>query len=301
MIYTRAAKLLAENGIEIIENAPLASYTSFRIGGAARLAVFPKSGEQAVTAFSVLRGEGARILVLGNGTNVLISDDGYQGAAVILSGMKRCEYREGLIYADAGASMTHVAAEAAKLSLSGLEFAYGIPGTVGGGVFMNAGAYGGEIAQVIADSCWYDLATGECGAYHGADHGFSYRKSAYMDSTKIVLSAAFKLSSGDREEIESRMSDFMARRREKQPLEYPSAGSVFKRGNGFITAKLIEDAGLKGRRIGGAEVSEKHAGFIINRGGATAKDVLELVEIIKAEVKAKFDKTIECEIRYIEN
>ena len=203
------------------------------------------------------------------------------------------------ITADAGIPLTKLASVAAKEWLSGLEFAYGIPGTLGGGIYMNAGAYGGEMSQVVVSSRYYDAATGECGIYDGAAHEFAYRHSAYMDSAKIVLSATMKLTRGDKNAIEAAMADYMSRRRDKQPLEYPSAGSVFKRGNGFITAQKIDEAGLKGRTVGGAQVSEKHAGFIINKGGATASDVLELIEIIKTEVHEKFALYIECEVRYI--
>ena len=301
MNHTRAVTRFVTQNIEVRENHPLAPHTSFRIGGPARLAVFPKTAEEAAAAISVLREENVRTLILGNGTNVLIADEGFDGAAVILTGMKSCEYRDGLLWADAGASVTHVAAEAAKLSLAGLEFAYGIPGTVGGGIYMNAGAYGGEMAQVAEVSRWYDPATGAFGETVGEAHGFAYRRSVYMDSDKIILSAALKLTPGDRGEIEARMADYLSRRRDKQPLEYPSAGSVFKRGNGFITAKLIDDAGLRGRSVGGAQVSEKHAGFIINRGGATACDVKKLIDIVKAEVFRQFGREIECEIRMIGN
>ncbi|MBE6610985.1 MAG: UDP-N-acetylmuramate dehydrogenase [Ruminococcaceae bacterium] len=299
MNYTRAAKRLAELTIEYREQEPMSEHTSFRIGGPAKLAVFPRSKDEAVKALSVFHDEDANILILGNGTNVLMPDAGFDGAAVILTGMKSCGVRDGLLIADAGASVTRVAAEAAKHGLAGLEFAYGIPGTVGGGVYMNAGAYGGEMAQVVAESSWYDPETGETGVFIGDANGFAYRNSAYMGTKKIILSASFRLMPGERSEIEARMEDYLCRRREKQPLEFPSAGSTFKRGNGFITAQIIDEAGLKGRRVGGAQVSEKHAGFIINRGGATAEDVLALVKIIKTEVYEKFGKTIECEIRCI--
>ena len=299
MLYTRAAELLSEHTIEYAENEPLAPHTSFRIGGPARLAVYPDTVEKAVTALSILRNEGARILVLGNGTNVLIADEGFDGAAVILTGMHACELRDGELYCEAGVSLTRAAMAAAKLSLSGLEFAYGIPGTIGGGVYMNAGAYGGEMSQVVRTSTWYDLATGESGSFKGDAHDFAYRHSAYMNSSKIVLSASLRLKPGVREDIEAVMNDYMSRRRAKQPLEYPNAGSIFKRGADFFTAQLIDEAGLKGRSVGGAQVSEKHAGFIVNRGGATARDVLTLIDIIKTEIKEKFDKEIECEVRYI--
>jgi len=209
---TRAAKQLAEQNIEVREQHPLAPHTSFRIGGPARLAVFPKTAEEAAAALAVLREERMRTLILGNGTNVLMPDEGFDGAVVILTGMKSCEYRDGLLQVDAGASVTHVAAEAAKRSLTGMEFAYGIPGTVGGGIYMNAGAYGGEMAQITAVSRWYDPETGTFGETVGDAHDFAYRRSVYMDSRKIILSAALKLESGDRTEIEVLMADYLIRR-----------------------------------------------------------------------------------------
>lgn len=299
MNYTRTAERLTASKIKYSENTPLAKYTSFRIGGAARLAVFPVSCDEAAAAFDILREENVRTVVLGNGTNVLVADEGFDGAAVILSGMKSCTVKGEYIIAEAGASITRVSAAAARHSLTGLEFAYGIPGTVGGGIYMNAGAYGGDMSQVVVSSSYYDLATGERGTLEGDAHEFCYRHSVYMDSTKVVLSAVLKLSVGERDSVEAAMADYLSRRRDKQPLEYPSAGSTFKRGNGFITAQKIDEAGLKGVSVGGAQVSEKHAGFVINRGGATARDVLELIDIIKREVKEKFGLDIECEVRYI--
>lgn len=302
MNYQNALARLTDVKIEYSENTLLAPHTSFRIGGAARLAVFPSSCDEAVMVFDILREENIPTLVLGNGTNVLVSDDGYNGAAVILTGMRTCSVSGESITADAGVPLTRLAIEAAKNSLAGLEFAYGIPGTVGGGIYMNAGAYGGDMSQVVVSSRYYDLASGECGTVDdGTAHEFAYRHSVYMNSTKVILSATLTLTHSERDEIESKMNDYMSRRREKQPLEYPSAGSTFKRGNGFITSQIIDEVGLKGRRVGGAEVSEKHAGFVINRGGATAKDVLELIDIIKAEVKNKTGYDIECEVRYIGN
>lgn len=296
---TRAAKRLAEQNIEACVNHPLAPHTSFRIGGPARLAVFPKTAKEAAAALAVLREEGVRTLVLGNGTNVLIADEGFDGAVVILTGMKSCEYRDGLLQVGAGASVTHVAAEAAKLSLSGMEFAYGIPGTVGGGIYMNAGAYGGEMAQITAVSRWYDPVTGTFGETVGDAHGFAYRRSVYMESEKVILSAAMKLEPGDRTEIEAQMADYLSRRRDKQPLEYPSAGSTFKRPEGYFAAKLIEDCGLKGLQVGGAQVSEKHSGFVVNKGGATCADVLELCSRIYDTVLDRFGVPLEREVELL--
>ncbi len=301
MDYTCAVARLTDAKIEYSENTPLAPLTSFRIGGNARIAVFPKSCDEVITVFDILRLEAVPTVVLGNGTNVLVSDDGYNGAAVILSGLRSCTVSGESITADAGIPLTGLALTASKHSLSGLEFAYGIPGTLGGAIYMNAGAYGGDMSQVTVSSRYYDLTSGEVGVITGGEHEFAYRHSVYMDSTKVILSVTLQLKTGDKSEIEAKMNDFMSRRREKQPLEYPSAGSTFKRGNGFITSQVIDEVGLKGRSVGGAQVSEKHAGFVINKGGAVAKDVLALIDIIKKEVKEKTGYEIECEIRYIES
>ncbi len=299
MNYKNLASVLNSEGIEAVESCPLAQHTTFKIGGAAKLAVFPKSADEAISLFDRLRTLETKVLLLGNGSNVLISDKGFDGVAVITDRMKAFSRNGDTLEAEAGLSLTRLASLAADASLSGLEFAYGIPGTVGGGIFMNAGAYGGELGSLVSSSRWYDLETGEVGEYSNSEQSFSYRHSVFMDEKKLVLSSVFKLSRGNEADIRAKMNDFMSQRREKQPLELPSAGSVFKRGNGFITAKLIEEVGLKGRRIGGAEVSKKHAGFIVNLGGATSDDVLRLIDEIKREIFEKTGFTIECEIRYI--
>lgn len=309
--YKELCGELAAMGISARTDYRLADYTSFKIGGEAGLAVFPRDVGELVETLRRLYGEGARCVVLGNGTNVLFDDAGYNGAVVILGEMKHFDGivdasgasglapDEVIISADAGYPLTRLASDAAALSLTGLEFAYGIPGSVGGGVFMNAGAYGGELSDVVYRSRWYDPDSGETGYFTRDEHEFAYRHSIYMDCRRVILSAEFRLKVGDKAQIRALCDDYMSRRREKQPLEYPSAGSVFKRGNGFITAKLIEDAGLKGCAVGGAQVSEKHAGFIINRGGATASDVLRLIRHIQATVRDRFGADIECEVRYI--
>ncbi len=299
MDYKSAALRLKEQKIEYGENVVLAQYTTFRIGGAAKLAVFPKNISEACAVLKLMRDEGIRVLVIGNGSNLLVSDNGFDGAAVILSGMRNVSFDGCTIRADAGVPLTRLALEASKRSLTGLEFAYGIPGSVGGAVYMNAGAYGGEMSQVIVSSTYYDPESRDICELSSSNHDFRYRHSSYMENGRIILSAEFRLEDGDKDVITAKMNELMSRRRDKQPLEYPSAGSVFKRGNGFITAQAIDEAGLKGRRVGGAEVSQKHAGFIVNLGGATAGDVLSLIKIIKAEVLEKFGYEIECEIRYI--
>ncbi len=299
MKYLAIEKKLSELEIKYGRDIPLSSYTSFGIGGEVSLAVFPDGSDKVTKILNLLRENDVRVLILGNGSNVLIDDKGFEGVAVILSGLRGCSVDGTKIYAEAGVPLTGLSLTAQKNSLAGLEFAYGIPGTVGGGVYMNAGAYGGDMSQVVTDTRYYDMNTGEIGIFTGDENDFAYRHSVYSDSNKVILSANFELKQGDKVKIKETMDDYMNRRREKQPLEYPSAGSVFKRGEGFITAKLIDEAGLRGRRVGGAEVSEKHAGFIVNHGGATAADVLSLIEIIKTEVKNKFGCDIHCEIRYI--
>lgn len=299
MNYPHVERKLSELGIKCELNISLSSYTSFCIGGAVSLAVFPASEDEAVAVLSLLRENEVRTLIVGNGTNLLVDDGGFDGAAVIMSGLRGVLVSEERIHAECGVPLTGLSSTAQKHSLSGLEFGYGIPGTVGGGVYMNAGAYGGDMSQVVVRTRYFDMETGEIGEFAGEEHLFSYRHSVYEDSSKVILSADFVLCPGDKAEIKAKMDEYMTCRRTKQPLEYPSAGSVFKRGDGFYTAKLIDEAGLRGRRVGGAEVSEKHAGFIVNRGGATSADVLALIDIIKSEVKEKFGVDIVCEIKYV--
>lgn len=298
MDYSLTAKRLENAGIKFVENVPLSQYTTFKIGGPANLVVFPKTADEAVAALDILREDGVRIVVLGNGSNVLVADEGIDGAVVILSDMKYYNF-SGRLSVDAGVSITHLASVAAKYCFGGLEFAYGIPGTVGGAIYMNAGAFGSEIGSIVVSTRYYDLDTGECGYYYYDEHEFSYRHSVYMGTNKVILSASLRLPIGSLGSCDEKMNEYMSARREKQPLDMPSAGSVFKRSENFIAAKVIDEAGLKGRRVGGAEVSTKHAGFIVNRGDATAKDVLELIEIVKAEVYEKFGHKLECEVRYI--
>ncbi len=299
MNYTAVETKLSELGIKYLKSVPLSSYTSFSIGGEASLAAFPGSEDEAISLLSHIRVADVPYLILGNGTNVLASDKGFDGIVIIMSGLRGISMDANHIHVECGVPLTGLSLTAQKHSLSGLEFAYGIPGTVGGGVYMNAGAYGGELSQIVTHTRYFDMSTGEVGEYYGDEHEFSYRHSIYDGSDKVILSVDLTLKPGDGVEIRAQMDDYMNRRKEKQPLEYPSAGSVFKRGDGFITAKLIDEAGLRGRRVGDAQVSEKHAGFIVNRGSATAEDVLTLIEIIKNEVKEKFGVTIHCEVKYI--
>lgn len=276
-------------------NSPLSQISTFRIGGDADVIVYPKTLSAAKHLIAGAKECGVRYDVFGNCSNVLFDDKGYRGAVILTGDMSSVTVSGNILTAECGASLVSVTLAAEKAGLSGLEFAYGIPGSVGGAVYMNAGAYGGEMSDVVLSTEFVtrDMAVG---CLSGADHRFGYRKSAYSEGAGFLLSATFGLIPAEKAVIRSKMDEFMQKRREKQPLEYPSAGSAFKRYPGFYTAKLIDDAGLKGFSVGGAQVSSKHAGFIINKGGATSADVHELVRIIKEKVYEKNGINIECEI-----
>lgn len=298
--YSRVAEMLSAKGIKIFENEPLAPHSTFRIGGAARLAAMPDSTERIIDAVKAAKEEELDFIVIGNGSNVLFSDKGFDGLVIFTRSADSVVIKGNRVFADAGAPFTKLAVTVKNAGLTGLEFAYGIPGSVGGAVYMNAGAYNGEASQVVASSTAYDDLTGAVSVISKEEHNFGYRTSVYSQNKDrlTVLSAEFELKEGDSAAIWETMQDLIRRRREKQPLEYPNAGSVFKRPQGYFVGKLITDAGLKGYTIGGAQVSEKHAGFIINRGGATAEDVLRLVEHIQNTVHEQFGVSLECEINF---
>lgn len=278
-------------------NSPIAPKTTFKIGGSARAAATPHTKKALSELIAALNESGEKYMILGNGSNVLFMGD-YDGTLVLTKKLCGVSVEGEMMTALCGASVTALSARARDESLTGMEFAYGIPGSIGGGVYMNAGAYGGSLSDIVLSSEAID----ECGnvrTFSAEEHGFSYRDSAFIHNGYTVLSTTLKLKSGSREEISALMEDYMQRRKDKQPLDMPSAGSVFKRGNGFITAQVIDRCGLKGLRIGDAEVSTKHAGFIVNRGKATGDEVLRLVEKVKSEVLRMEGKEIECEIRII--
>ncbi len=279
---------------------PLSKYTSFRIGGPARRMAFPRNAEQAVLLLSFAAGCGARPFVLGNGTNLLFPDEGIDRLVVNTRDMAEVRLLEdGRVRAEAGASLARVANYACQQGLAGLEFAHGIPGSVGGGVCMNAGAYGGELAQVI-ESVTVLFPDEGVKALPCGDMAFGYRHSLLMEHPDaVVLSAVFALQPDDSAAIRGRMDELMARRKASQPLEYPSAGSTFKRPEGHFAGRLIEEAGCKGLTIGGAQVSEKHAGFVINVGGATCADVLALMAEVQRRVKENSGVTLEPEVRIV--
>jgi len=284
-----------ELGCEVRRNESLKGYTSFKIGGICDGVIVLDSEEACCKLPMKCRTEGVPFYIFGKGSNLIVSDRKI-GGIVFVFGEKLSDVNVSgnIISAGAGASFTRLAVKAAEHSLSGLEFAYGIPGSVGGAVYMNAGAYGGETKDVIK-SVRAACPDGTVREFGCDALEMSYRKSIFSGSDMIIISADFALQSGNRSEIKVKMDDLMSRRREKQPLEYPSAGSTFKRPEGSYASLLIDQCGLKGRSVGGAEVSTKHAGFIVNKGGATYSDLMQLIDIVKKEVYEKTGYTLECE------
>ncbi len=291
--------ILEKLNIEYEKDLPLALRSSFRIGGAADIAVFPKNESELAKAVCAVKDCGLPMLIIGNGSNMLFEDAGFRGAVIFTEKMNETRVEGNSIFAGAGASFTALAVTAKNASLTGLEFAYGIPGSVGGAVVMNAGAYGGEVAQVIESCRVYDIEKDTFFTLTRDEMKLSYRHSVFGENEDLIcLSAKFTLAEGNSAEIDEKMRELMQRRRDKQPLEFPSAGSVFKRpAPDLFVGKMIEDSGLKGFTVGGARVSEKHAGFIVNIGGATASDVRELVAQIKAVIRVNYGVELECEIR----
>ena len=290
---------LMNTGLKIAFDEPMSNHTSFQIGGNADALIKPSSAEEIKKAISVCKRLDIEYHIIGNGTNLLVSDKGVRGAVIQLrdemSDIKVCG---NTIYADAGALLSSVAQSALKHSLSGFECLGGIPGTVGGAVYMNAGAYGAQISDILTESTYTDHNGNFC-ILAKDEHDFGYRKSAYTNTDKIITGASFCLTPAPQEQIRALMKKCTEQRRDKQPLTFPSAGSVFKRPEGYFAGSLIEQAGLKGFCTGGACVSEKHAGFIINTGGATAKDVTELIAHIQKTVYEKNAVMLECEIKML--
>ena len=290
-----------ECGCDLLMDEPMSRHTTFKIGGPAEIFVEAKDVEALKNLVSWAEESKLKYMLLGNGSNLLVSDKGIEGAVITLGG----EFKdirlvsEDTIACGAGVTLAKLSSFALENSLEGLEFAWGIPGTVGGAVFMNAGAYGGEIKDVLK-TCRHMTQDGQVVTLSEKDFNFGYRKSIYKENKWTILDCVFKLKKGNKEDIKAKMTDFMNRRTSKQPLEYPSAGSVFKRPEGNFAGTLIEQCGLKGTSVGGACVSEKHAGFIINKGGATCKDVCDLVELIQKTVKDKTGYQLERELIIVE-
>lgn len=295
---TELIELCKKLNIEFEENVPMSKHTTFKIGGPARLVVYPENQEQIGALVKEAKAADVRLMAIGNGSNLLVDDNGIDACVMVLD-EHFAEIRlidDETVYAGAGAMLIKVCRFAYENGLSGLEFAYGIPGTCGGGAFMNAGAYGGEMKDVLF-KCSHIDSNGDAGCLEGDDLKLSYRHSAYYDNGCIITGLYLKLKKADKAEIKAKMDDLLSRRRDKQPLEYPSAGSTFKRPEGFFAGALIEQCGLKGRTVGGAQVSEKHSGFVINIGGATCRDVLDLCKICSDTVLEQTGVTLEMEIR----
>ena len=289
----------AAGSAAVLENEPMSRHTTFRIGGPADLFVCPEHTEQIVKILQLCKEAEVPYFVLGNGSNLLVSDAGYRGGILQLDqNYQACRREEERFTVKSGILLAKLAAAAREASCTGLEFASGIPGTVGGGVTMNAGAYGGEIKQrlVSARILTEDL---EVRDIEAAGLNLGYRHSRIMEENWIVLGAVFRLMPGNGKEIEAKMTELREQRQEKQPLEYPSAGSTFKRPEGYFAGKLIMDAGLAGFSVGDAQVSEKHCGFVINRGQATAEQVAALIDTVREQVLQKFGVLLEPEVRYL--
>ena len=288
--------VLREPSISIQRHIPLDKYTTLRVGGPADYLAEPSSETELTALLNAAQEASVPVLLMGNGSNLLVRDGGFRGLVIRLGkAFSRIEPWEHGLKAQAGALLSVLACEAANASLTGLEFAQGIPGTVGGGVYMNAGAYGGELGKSIESVTVLDH--GAVREIPGGDMRFGYRHSRAMEENWIVLGARFRLEKGEKEQIDAAMRDFAARRKEKQPLNYPSAGSFFKRPEGHFAGTLIEECGMKGVRIGGAEVSRLHAGFIINAGNASERDVLELIALVQKTVFLSTGVPLEREIR----
>jgi UDP-N-acetylmuramate dehydrogenase len=290
-------KNLAKTAFYIDED--MRKHTSFKTGGSADLLIEPGSIAELQVLLKYLLSENIPYLILGQGSNTIVSDRGIRQAVIKISRkLSQCRVEEEMLTAEAGALLSDVCLKAQENGLAGMEFACGIPGSIGGAVFMNAGAYGGEIKDILEEILVLNK-EGELVTRQSEELELSYRKSIMQRNGDIILSAKFRLVKGNKEEIKNKMAELKSRREQAQPLEYPSAGSIFKRPEGYFTGKLIQDAGLKGFQIGGAQVSVKHAGFIINAGSASTADIINLIKHIQQAVKEKFGVELETEVRFV--
>jgi UDP-N-acetylmuramate dehydrogenase len=293
-------KSLSERGIYCKSEVPLSEMSTFRIGGAADAVAYPESPEELIWAVRAARECGTSFLVIGNGSNVLFSDDGYEGLVISTDRLRSLSFEDESVICCAGVSLPSLSKKAAELGLSGLEFACGIPGYLGGAVCMNAGAHGSEMSDIVLSTRAYDSVRDVVFDIPLKGNLFSYRHSVYSNSPSLIcISAELRLKRDSVDAIKARMKEYTEKRRRTQPIEMASAGSFFKRPEGHFAAKLIDDCGLKGLSLGGAQVSLKHAGFIVNTGNATSSDVLKLAEKVKATVMDKFGVCLESEVKYI--
>lgn len=289
---------LTENKIEYKKAEPMSRHTTFKIGGNADVLVKVKTEEELKAVLSLIREYDTPYFILGKGSNLLVSDKGIEGVVISLGGLDDITIEGDTVVCGAGASLRAVCLAVQKASLSGLEFAYGIPGTVGGALYMNAGAYGGEMSQVVVSATAIDR-DGNIKEFDAPQMKLDYRTSAFKNTDLIITSVTLKLKQGNPDEIKAAMDDFFGRRRDKQPLEFPSAGSTFKRPEGHFAGALIEKNKLKGVCVGGAQVSEKHAGFVINTGGASCDDVLSLIKKVQDTVKTADGVDLEPEVIFV--
>lgn len=284
---------------DFFKNEPMKKYTSFRVGGPAELLIRPKDEESLIKILKTIKENNYKFYILGNGTNIIVKDRGFDGIIILLKDRLKDICVDGLrISAGAGASLKSLSNRAMENSLTGLEFAHGIPGSVGGAMVMNAGAYDGEMKNIVESVRVLD-ADGNIREYSNRQMNFSYRNSIVLEENLIVLSATFILEKGDKKAIKDKYEEFDRRRTEKQPLNLPSAGSTFKRPQGYFAGKLIDDSGLRGFRHKGAGISDKHCGFVVNYDNASAKDILETIEIVQKIVYDNFSVHLEREVKII--
>lgn len=295
-LNTRLKQIL--NSKNIGTNELMSKHTSFKVGGPVDILVEPENFQQVKKIIELCNSSGTAYYVIGNGSNLLVKDGGIRGVAIKLTKLNKIIIEDDIITAQSGASFIKVSLEAMKHSLTGLEFACGIPGSIGGALTMNAGAYNGEISTVVESAVVVDK-DGVVKTLTKEELELEYRMSSILKYGYTVLEVKLKLVHGEYEKIKGRMNELTKRRKDKQPLEYPSAGSTFKRPNGYFAAKLIEDSGLKGISVGGAEVSQKHSGFVINKGGATSKNIIDLITFIQQTVKKQFDVDLKTEVRIL--
>lgn len=284
---------------EVLYDEPLKKYTSFKTGGPAKVLLIPKTESDLIESIKICREKSLKYVVLGNCTNVLVDDNGFDGIVIMLKNtLNDIKIEDNYLTAQSGATLKQIANRACEKSLTGLEFAHGIPGSVGGGVIMNAGAYDGEIKDVVESVRMLDDNLNII-ELKNSEMNFGYRKSIAQENNYIILSAKFKLKEGSSEEIVSKMEELSKRRAEKQPLELPSAGSTFRRPEGYYAGKLIDDSGLRGFTHGGAGISEKHCGFVVNKNNATSKEIKETIEIVQKVVYDNFKVKLVREVKYI--
>jgi UDP-N-acetylmuramate dehydrogenase len=289
--------IVGSGNIKIDE--PMKMHTSFRVGGSADILVTPVSVSQLSEILKLCKRENVPILFMGNGTNLIVSDNGIRGVVIkIYDNINGCSVENDTIRAYGGILLSKLSSVALENGLTGLEFASGIPGTLGGAVAMNAGAYGGEMKDVVFETEYMDN-DGELKVLRNEEHEFGYRTSFIQKQSGMVIRSVLKLRKGNKDDIKALMRDLTKRRQEKQPLDMPSAGSIFKRPEGYFAGKLIEDSGLRGYQIGGAQVSSKHCGFIVNTGNATARDIINLIKHVQATVKMKFGVEMQTEVKIV--